>query len=277
MSFAGCSTKRGCFRRAKHIHSTVLTLDSHCDTPMFFSQGVDFTRRDARLCTDLHKMQEGRQDATIMVAYLAQGTRDEAHFERMKRKVEQTFATIRETVARCPEQLAIARTPQELYANKAAGRKSIMLGIENGYAIGRDITLVEHFRRSEGIVYMTLCHNGCNDICDSARGAAEHGGVSAFGADVIREMNRTGLMVDLSHAAETSFYDATTSAACPSCAATPRPARSATIPATSPTSRCGASQPLAACQVRSTTVSCAPTRTRRPCSTRSATSTTWST
>jgi len=196
------------FRRAKHIHSTVLTLDSHCDTPMFFSQGVDFTRRDARLCTDLHKMQEGRQDATIMVAYLAQGTRDEAHFERMKRKVEQTFATIRETVARCPEQLAIARTPQELYANKAAGRKSIMLGIENGYAIGRDITLVEHFRRSEGIVYMTLCHNGCNDICDSARGAAEHGGVSAFGADVIREMNRTGLMVDLSHAAETSFYDA---------------------------------------------------------------------
>jgi microsomal dipeptidase-like Zn-dependent dipeptidase len=91
---------------------------------------------------------------------------------------------------------------------KQDGKKAIMMGIENGYAIGHDLSLVEHFRK-RGIVYMTLCHNGDNDICDSARKSNnEHGGVSPFGADVIREMNRLGMMVDLSHASEKTFYDA---------------------------------------------------------------------
>ena len=82
-----------------------------------------------------------------------------------------------------------------------------MLGIENGYAIGSDISNVERFRK-RGVVYMTLCHNGDNDICDSAKGNGENGGVSSFGEQVIREMNRVGMMVDLSHASEKSFYDA---------------------------------------------------------------------
>ena len=64
-----------------------------------------------------------------------------------------------------------------------------MLGIENGYAIGKDLSRLRHFR-DRGIVYMTLCHNGDNDICDSARGKGEHGGLSAFGREVVQEMNR---------------------------------------------------------------------------------------
>ena len=86
------------------------------------------------------------------------------------------------------------------------GKKAIMLGIENGYAIGKDITNVERFRR-RGVVYMTLCHNGNNDICGSARYNDENLGVSKFGEEVIREMNRTGMMIDLSHSGERSFYD----------------------------------------------------------------------
>ena len=82
-----------------------------------------------------------------------------------------------------------------------------MLGIENGLAIHHDLANVEHFAQ-RGIVYITLCHNGDNDICDSARGSNTHHGVSDFGEQVIREMNRLGLMVDLSHASEKSFYDA---------------------------------------------------------------------
>ena len=81
-----------------------------------------------------------------------------------------------------------------------------MLGIENGYAIGKDITNVERFRK-RGVVYMTLCHNGNNDICGSARYNDENLGVSQFGEAVIREMNRTGMMIDLSHSGERSFYD----------------------------------------------------------------------
>ena len=82
-----------------------------------------------------------------------------------------------------------------------------MFGIENGLALERDLANVEHFAR-RGVVYITLCHNGDNDICDSARGCSTHGGVSEFGAQVIGEMNRLGVMVDMSHAGEKSFYDA---------------------------------------------------------------------
>ena len=77
---------------------------------------------------------------------------------------------------------------------------------ENGYAIGKDITNVERFRK-RGVVYMTLCHNGNNDICGSARYNDENLGVSQFGEAVIREMNRTGMMIDLSHSGERSFYE----------------------------------------------------------------------
>ena len=103
--------------------------------------------------------------------------------------------------------LALARTPDDLYRNKREGRKSIMLAIENGLALEGDIRNLQHFA-DRGIVYMTLCHNGDNDICDSARGSNTHNGVSDFGEQVIREMNRLGILVDLSHAAEKSFYDA---------------------------------------------------------------------
>lgn len=102
----------------------------------------------------------------------------------------------------------MAATPAELYAHKQAGLLSIMRGIENGYALGHDLANVARFRK-RGVVYITLCHNGDNDICDSARRSQQlHGGLSDFGREVVREMNRVGLMVDLSHAAESSFYDA---------------------------------------------------------------------
>lgn len=95
----------------------------------------------------------------------------------------------------------------DLFRLKKAGKKAVMLGIENGYAIGKDITNVERFRH-RGVVYMTLCHNGNNDICGSARYNEEELGVSTFGEQVIKEMNRVGMMVDISHAGEKSFYDA---------------------------------------------------------------------
>lgn len=80
-----------------------------------------------------------------------------------------------------------------------------MRGIENGYAIGTDVGNIERYRRM-GVVYITLCHNGDNDLCDSARGNGEHGGLSPLGKEALREMNRVGMMVDLSHAAESTFW-----------------------------------------------------------------------
>lgn len=195
------------FREAKRIHHRVISLDSHCDTPMFFHKNIDFASRDPQILVDLHKMTEGKLDATIMVAYLEQKERDKEALLAATAKANRILTQIEEMAARNCTLLDIAYTPADIARLKREGKKAIMLGIENGYAVGKDIANVEHFRR-RGVVYMTLCHNGDNDLCDSAKGNGEHGGVSSFGAEVIKEMNRTGMMVDLSHAAESSFYDA---------------------------------------------------------------------
>ena len=208
------------YKNVGEIHSRVLTLDTHCDTPMFFHEGVDFTKRDSHILVDLHKMTDGRQDATIMVAYLPQPKEGQEFYENINPNfpkeresitpssyADSIFDIIESTVARVPDYLGIARTSADLYANKQMGKKSIMLGIENGLAIEHSLDKLRHFA-DRGIVYMTLCHNGDNDICDSARGYNTHNGVSEFGEQVIKEMNRLGIMVDMSHAGEKSFYDA---------------------------------------------------------------------
>lgn len=216
------------FYAAKQLHKRILTLDTHCDTPMFFPQGVHFEQRDPRILYDLHKMTEGRQDAVSMVAYLPQPKLGETFSSKididgLKKHnpdlLEQLnhvtpfsytnliFDKIEQIVRQNSKYLSIARTPSDLYEDKRKGRKSIVLAIENGLALEGKLENVKHFAQ-RGVSYITLCHNGDNDICDSARGSNMHGGVSKFGEEVIREMNKYGIMVDLSHGGEKSFYDA---------------------------------------------------------------------
>lgn len=195
------------FAQARRVHNSVLTLDSHCDTPMFFDQEVNLEHRDPKLLVDFPKMREGHLDVSTMVAYLPQGDCTPEASEAATAQAFKTLAEIEQRVAHAPG-VVLAQHPAQLYRNKLECKLSVMRGIENGYAIGKDLQNVEKFARM-GVVYITLCHNGDNDICDSARRSSQrHGGLSAFGRDVVREMNRCGLMVDLSHAAETSFYDA---------------------------------------------------------------------
>lgn len=216
------------FRTAKQLHTRILTLDTHCDTPMFFPQGVDFAKRDPRILYDLHKMTEGHQDAVTMAAYLPQPRIGETFSSKIDVEglkqfnpeltdvlnnltptsyADLIFNKIEKIVKDNNRYLSIARTLSDLYEDKRKGRKSIMFAIENGLALEGDLANVKYFAQ-RGVTYITLCHNGDNDICDSARGSNLHGGVSKFGAAVIREMNRNGIMVDLSHGAEKSFYDA---------------------------------------------------------------------
>ena len=202
------------FQLAKRIHDRVLTLDTHCDTPMFFHQDIKFDHRDPRILVDLHKMTDGRQNAVIMAAYLPQPKMGESFSSKVAFDVTTPmeyanliFDKIEAIVRSNRKYLSIARTPADLYEDKRKERKSIMFAIENGIALNHDITNVKHFAQ-RGVVYITLCHNGDNDICDSAKGCDTNHGVSKFGEKVIREMNRQGIMVDLSHASEQSFYDA---------------------------------------------------------------------
>ena len=197
------------FNAAKRMHNSIITLDTHCDTPMFFPQGIHFEQRDPRILYDMHKMTEGRTDAVTMVAYLPQKPKEGEIPEGMspKQYADSIFDQIDDIIAGNSNYLAQARTPHDIIANKHAGKKCIVYGIENGLAIENDISNIKHFA-DRGITYITLCHNGDNDICDSARGNNTHGGVSEWGEKVIKEMNRLGIMVDLSHGGEKSFFDA---------------------------------------------------------------------
>lgn len=204
------------YRKARDLHARILTLDSHQDTPMCFVKETEkagqtdahmFGNRNTQALVDLHKMTEGGLDAGIMVAYLPQGPRDVEGYKKANADAHRILERIDAMVEAHRAHAGIAFTPNDLYRLKHEGRRAVMKGIENGYALGLDLHEVDRFRQ-KGVVYMTLCHNGDNDLCDSARGNGEHNGVSPFGAEVIREMNRAGMMVDLSHASEQSFYDA---------------------------------------------------------------------
>lgn len=195
---------------------------------MFFPQGVRFDQRDPRILYDLHKMTDGRQDAVIMAAYLPQPKLGQQFSQTVDiagilkhnpdlqgissqlspmAYADLIFDKLERIVDEQSQYISVARTPADLYEDKRQGRKSIMFGIENGLALNHDVANVRHFAQ-RGVVYITLCHNGDNDICDSARGCNTHNGVSQFGEKVIQAMNDEGIMVDLSHAAEKSFYDA---------------------------------------------------------------------
>ena len=200
------------FSQAKHIHDTSIILDSHCDTPMFFTDNsreniTIFGTRSDKVLVNLPKMTEGRLDAAVMVAYLPQGERTPEALKAATEKANRLLTQMDEIVQANNDRVGFAETASDILRLKAQGKKAILRGIENGYAIGKDLGQLEQFKH-RGIVYMTLCHNGDNDICDSARGNAEHGGLSNFGREVVAEMNRLGILVDMSHASEKSFYDA---------------------------------------------------------------------
>ena len=216
------------YSRAKAFHCSNLTLDSHCDSPMFFDCGAHFNVKNPGIeveyayvgedspdgsatfsynpLVDIHKMDEGGLDAVFMVAYLRQLERDADSLKAAATKADRILNLIVERISECNGKAAIAILPDQLYQNKSAGVKSVVLGIENGYAIAKDISNIAKYR-DKGVAYMTLCHNGDNDICDSARGNIEHNGLSSFGKEVVAEMNRVGMMIDLSHASEKTFYD----------------------------------------------------------------------
>ena len=227
--FNWLTEKAALFKRAKELHSKTIILDSHCDSPMFFDKGAHFYQKNPGVeveyeyvgepspdgsptfrynpLVDLHKMTAGCLDASFMVAYLHQYERDADSLKTAVAKADRLLSLIDERIGECAGYAAIAATPDELWQNKFKGIKSVVKGIENGYAVGLDIDNVDRFR-SRGVAYMTLCHNGDNDICDSHKGNHEHNGLSDFGREVVARMNSVGMMVDLSHASEKSFWDA---------------------------------------------------------------------
>lgn len=194
------------FAKAKAIHQSSVILDSHTDTPMIFPGEFNIGRKEGGK-VNLPFMEEGLTDVAFMVAYIPQGKRDEHSLQAATDYATERLNQVIAQEKKNPGRMGIARSPEEIRTLKAQGKKAICLAIENGYALGKNLDNIAKFR-DMGVQYITLCHNGDNDICDSARGKNEWRGLSPFGKEVIREMNRQGVLIDLSHASERSFFQA---------------------------------------------------------------------
>jgi len=198
-------------KKAARIHKEVLTIDSHTDTPLRmmikgFDIGVKHDPRRDFSKVDFPRMKEGGLDGAFFGAFVSQGPRNQQGYEKVKKKILTLFDTIDNTVLRYPGLAGLAVSPDDAYRLEKEGKRAVFIGIENGYAIGKDIDLISEYYR-HGARYITLCHTRNNDICDSSTDTVGFNGLSHFGKAVVAEMNRTGMMIDISHASDKSFYD----------------------------------------------------------------------
>jgi membrane dipeptidase len=193
-------------QRARRIHDAVITIDTHDDIPGSYATPELNPCTGTRMQVDVPKMTEGGLDVAFLIVYVGQTERTPENYERAQQQAMQKFDAIhRLTKELCPDRIELAMTAADVERIHASGRLVAAIGIENGYVIGRDITLLKKYH-DLGARYMTLAHNGHNDIADSWQPSErigdvgfEHNGLSDFGAQVVAEMNRLGIMVDVSH------------------------------------------------------------------------------
>ena len=200
--------------RASAIHEAVMTVDSHDDIPFdFATEAVD--PLDAPRHLNLEKMRAGGLDAAFFIVYVGQTERTPENYAQAQADAMTKFDAIHRMAGEMyPDLIELARSPDDVERIHAEGKLVAAIGIENGYVIGRDLSLLQRYHEL-GARYVTLSHNGHNDIADSAQprpdlgdAESEHGGISEFGEQVIAEMNRLGIMLDLSHVSKASALDA---------------------------------------------------------------------
>jgi membrane dipeptidase len=199
--------------RAMRILRQTPLIDGHNDLPWSLrEQGrtdlaidlkADTTKLTPPLMTDFPRMREGGVGAQFWSVYVTADLRGLDN----TRTVFQQIDLVQRLIARYPDVLERAITAADVVRIHRAGRIASMMGIEGGEAIAGDLALLREFRRA-GVGYMTLTHSKTNDWVDSATDAPRHGGLSAFGEEVVREMNRVGMLVDLSHVSADAMRDA---------------------------------------------------------------------
>ncbi len=215
-------TEEEMMSRAMAIHERVLTLDTHIDIPFTYAtEEVDPGNVNPDYQVDYPRMQEGSLDAGFFVVYYGQTARDEEGYQAAKDGAMTKFDAIRRATTEHADVIELVDTADDVERVHASGKLVALIGIENGFVIGRDLSLLETYR-DLGARYVTLSHNGHNDICDSTNPRAdlgdeeeEHGGLSEFGREVIREMNRLGMLVDVSHVSKKSMMQAAELSATP--------------------------------------------------------------
>jgi membrane dipeptidase len=199
--------------KQRKIHQSMLTIDTHSDTPLnIMRRGQNLSvRGDSRKDgskIDFPRMKEGGLDGVFFAVYVGQGPRTPEGNEKAQQTALTIFDSIHTVINRYPDLVQQGLTADDLKKINKNGRLAIFIGIENGYVIGTDIGMLKKYY-DLGARYITLCHSRNNDICDSSTDpdGPEHNGLSEFGKQVVREMNKLGLMIDVSHASDKAFYD----------------------------------------------------------------------
>ncbi|EDP70812.1 Membrane dipeptidase [Flavobacteriales bacterium ALC-1] len=197
------------FADAKAIHKRVITLDTHCDINVKnFTDSLNYTQ-DLDTQITLPKMKSGGLDVAWFIVYTGQDSLTKIGFEKAYDNAMSKFNAIHKLVDDiAPKDIELALTSDDVRRIDAKGKKVAMIGIENGYPIGLDIKNVEKFYKL-GARYMSLSHNGHSQLCDSNTGERDsiwlHNGLSDMGERVVAEMNRVGMMIDVSHPSKESM------------------------------------------------------------------------
>lgn len=180
----------------------MFVLDSHCDTPSMLTRGRDIGKDNLRGHVDFPKLKAGGVDGSFFALYTSPRlTPDQA-----TRCALEKLGAIYDSTADNRSIAAIATSPSEAFENKAKGLFSVFIGMENGAPIQKSLSLLRVFYKL-GVRYVTLTHNGDNEIADSAAEGRKWNGLSPFGREVIAEMNRLGMIVDIAHASDKTFWD----------------------------------------------------------------------
>lgn len=199
--------------QAERIHREVLTVDTHTDTPLnlgdpSFDIGQRHDPDTSYSRIDLPRMKQGHMDASFFAVFLGQRERTRAGHKEVKKRAVKLFQDIQQAIGKYPGMAELATKPSDAYRLEKKNKTAVYIGVENGYALGGELTSVETFY-SKGARYITLCHTSNNDLCDSSTDpdGPEHNGLSSFGKKVVEKMNELGMMVDVSHISDASFYD----------------------------------------------------------------------
>lgn len=200
--------------RAAALHARIFTIDTHIDTPTAslprgdwdISQRHDL-KTDPSQC-DFPRMREGGLKAAVFAVYLAQGPRTPEGLAAARDHALKLFLSVHEIAARFPAECELALSAADGPRILATGKRAIFLSIENGYAIGKDLTLLSTYHQL-GVRFFGFVHNGNNDLGDSAQPdqGPEWGGLSPLGKDAVRECNRLGLVIDASHSADSVLHE----------------------------------------------------------------------
>jgi membrane dipeptidase len=200
--------------KVQSLHQKILTMDTHGDLPNYMVSNPTFDvaiRHDARKTgsrIDLPRMKEGGLDAIFLAVYVGQGPRNPSGYADAKARSWKQVEIIQEMIQKNSHLVGLATSRESAWALKREGKLAFLMGVENGWAIGKDLTMLRTFYDA-GARYMTLSHTRNNDICDSSTDPAgyEHKGLSAFGKEVVAEMNRIGMLVDVSHISDQAVWD----------------------------------------------------------------------